>query len=455
MEGFILAKKEDKRRAQYSNLQRLYQGVLDSDGRTSELPRIPTTREQTELRIALEKAQAELAVVANDEIVDTFGVDAAELLSVPDGYTFGDIPEGYPKQKRNIKHVFPISLSEIRKRTQPTDEAKLYPFYRDGNKINFIGLDTKTNRSCLFAVVFDEGNSVESANSKLVVYMGGSEEGLQNIERPTYKPSSYHEDVVRSGGEIATKKGIAQKKAVDPVGSELHVYSLRDRLMDPHGYSATVETVNEGCATIQTGNKRVAVTTPRLKGSGSKVVKPKFYDKKAVFLKGEIGKLTQTPPTHLKVYQYVDHFDAFCERNGLAHAPIPTYLRSDVYGKQLDNYFPQELMFLEDKETLEAFADEPFAPAATYHFIKSHFEQKLVEYKSRYDERDFDLPPDELYLDGSQGGQAHNVPADLYVEVTDKTMLLPDDIRKADTVKPDGTIVPYDYSSSKDKTPEQ
>ncbi len=432
-------------------LRRYYDSLMES-GRSDTLLRVPKTREQTEFRQLLESNSVAVAAIADEVIKQRFSRPTVDLISVPKGYTFGDMPQGYPKQKKNIKNAFPISNRRLWERTQK--DTPLVPFYKEGNVIRLIGFDKETNRTCLFSIICDEGNSVQAANTKLVLYMAGQEAGLLNIERPTYFPNSVHEDLMRgANGEILTTKGLPNIAYADPTGAETHVYSMRDRLMDPHGYSATVESLNDGFGTIQAGSTRAVVTTPKLlQKPGDHTIRTTGPSIKALTLGGN-GIFTQTCPTHLRKYQFADHFEAFCQRNNIMYVPIANYMRADRYGKQMDSYFPDGAMYFEDKETLEAFADETFSSPATYEIIKNHFEEQIKSIKQTLSEEELAPNPDELYV-GKPGAQTPAyIDKELYVEVSDKTLVLPSDIRKQDKVSPDGKITLHDYS--KDLSPEQ
>lgn len=432
-------------------LRRYYESLMES-GRSDTLLRIPKTKDQAEFRQLLESNSVAVAAIADEVIRQRFSKPTVDLISVPKGYTFGDIPQGYPKQKKNIKNAFPISNRKLWERTQK--DTPLVPFFKDGNVVRLIGFDSETQRTCLFSIIYDEGNSVIAANTKLVLYMAGQEAGLLNIERPTYFPNSVHEDLLRgANGEILTTKGMPNIVYADPTGAETHVYSMRDRLMDPHGYSATVETLNDGFGTVQTGSVRAVVTTPFLtQKPGDHTIRTTGPSIRALTLGGN-GSFRQTCPTHLRKYQFADHFEAFCERNNIMHAPIANYMRVDKYGKQMDAYFPDEAMYFEDRETLEIFGEEIFSSPKTYEIIKNHFEEQLRSIKQNLTAEELAPNPDELYVGGnvSRSQNPDYIDKELYVEVSDKTLVLPSDIRKKDTVSPDGKISLYDYSKETPK----
>ncbi len=370
---------------------------------SDDIPRVPLTREETETRIYLEEHLDMVRKICNMRMEEHYGVKKAEdMLAIPQGYRISDMPKGYPQANRNIADAFAISNEEIKARTQDTP---LVPIYKDGeNVIRLLGLDKETDRPVLFSMIIDSRNkNLVATHTKLVVYMGGVEQGLLNIERPTYKPNTIHADIKRDekGRIVTNKKGVAEQVYIDPIVEETHTYNELDRLLDPHGYTAAITSQDPGYVLISQGGEKMAIVREEL-------------------MSGEMRS---------RKVSFIDSFSNYCSANNILCNELPTYLKNDQYGLQLDTLFPDDAMLISSPESFEKFANQPLDRAI--------YEEALITYQTY-----LELTAEELAQDDSREDLSNPM-----LEVDEKGAIpLPEGVQQKDTINKDGSITKYDYS---------
>lgn len=459
-----IIREESKNNPTLAKALRLYYDALMQPGRSSNFPRIPNDPRTTALRMYLEEHVGAAERIANAVFIKNYGQKTFDFVSLPQNYRAADLPTGFPHQKKNTPNVFPISNESLRIRTQR--KTPLVPLYREDNIIRLLGYDNKTNRNCLYSIVinYNNENSDQSTpkvtknstvNVKLVIYMGGQEYGLTNIERPTFNPSNAHANLLRdNNGVISTTNNIADQFSVYPEASGVHGYSYLDKLFNVHGYSSNIDIIDDGFGKIITGSQRFVVTTPRLRQSATA---HSFKTMGSSFIAPELRSFESFMrdfPSYLRTYQFSDMLEAFCQRNNIMHAPISQFQIGLPANQIVDLFFPEESFLFQSKEDLMAFyPNQDISSPNIYGEIKKFYEDGICYAKTALAGQ---TPlPDELIIgtNVSKDEVDKYIHSGLYVNVSEtETRIIPSNVGKDQYVSSNGNI---SQKNSSQDPPEQ